>query len=243
MPLLDHFHAPLRDRRNWEGFHNRWAAAISDALNGKILPENYFADFQIHVGSSVEVDVGTFERERATDEAGNGNGGTALALQTWAPPTARTAIPSTFPDEIEVRVFRESGGATLVAAVELVSPGNKDRPEARRSFAAKCSAYLQRGIGLSVVDIVTERHANLHNELIELLGAGEEFHLSADSFLYATAYHPLRRSGREEIDWWAEPLAVGQALPTIPLPVRGLAILPLDLEATYMEARQRTRLG
>ena len=42
-------------------------------------------------------------------------------------------------------------GATLVAAIELVSPGNKDRPEARLAFAAKCVSYLTRGVGLIVV--------------------------------------------------------------------------------------------
>jgi hypothetical protein len=36
-----------------------------------------------------------------------------------------------------------------------VSPANKDRDETRRAFIAKCAAYLQRGIGLIVVDIRT----------------------------------------------------------------------------------------
>ena len=58
------------------------------------------------------------------------------------------------------------------AAIELVSPGNKDRPEARRAFAAKCAGYLTAGVGLVVVDIVTDRLANLHNELIELMRQG-----------------------------------------------------------------------
>src|SRR5438132_612698 len=204
MPLLDHFHPPLSDRRPWEGFHNWWAAQMADALNAAILPENYFADFQIHVGSSVEVDVGAFEKERVAGEAGNGNGGVAVALKAWAPPTARTAMPAVFPDEIEVRVFSASGGATLVAAVELVSPGNKDRPEARRTFAAKCAAYLQRGVGVIVVDIVTSRHANLHDELMALLSHGAGFTFPAPTPLYATAYRPARRQDRNEIDLWRE---------------------------------------
>jgi hypothetical protein len=33
MPLLDHFHPPLLGRWHWEGFHNQWAAAMSDSLN------------------------------------------------------------------------------------------------------------------------------------------------------------------------------------------------------------------
>jgi hypothetical protein len=45
------------------------------------------------------------------------------------------------------------------------------------------------------------------------------------------------------MDLWREPLAVGQPLPTLPLAVRGLGRLPVDLEATYSEARQRGRIG
>ena len=39
------------------------------------------------------------------------------------------------------------GGRTLVGAIELVSPGNKDRPVKRRLLAAKCATYLSRSIG------------------------------------------------------------------------------------------------
>ena len=60
-----------------------------------------------------------------------------------------------FPDDIEVQLYDLRDGKRLVAALELISPGNKDRAEARRAFGAKCVAYLQRGIGLVIVDIVT----------------------------------------------------------------------------------------
>jgi len=63
--------------------------------------------------------------------------------------------------------MEERDGLTLVAVIELVSPSNKDRAEARDAFADKYSAYLQRGIGLVVVDVVTTRQANLHDRLIE----------------------------------------------------------------------------
>ena len=90
-----------------------------------------------------------------------------------------------FPDDIEVQVFSTSTGATLVAAIELVSPGNKDRPETRGAFAAKCVSYLTRGIGLIVVDIVTNRLANLHNEVMTLLGQGAPFLLEPAATTYA----------------------------------------------------------
>jgi hypothetical protein len=242
MPLLDHFHPPLLGHRHWEGFHGRWAAAMSDALNER-LPAEYFAEFQVTVGTRVEVDVATFTESGTPQPPPGGGAATAVETEVWAPPAPVAVMPSLFPDDFEVQVFSSAAGPVLVAAIELVSPGNKDRDEARRAFAAKCSAYLQRGIGLIIVDIVTTRHANLHDELVELLGHADGFRFPTPTPLYATAYRPVHRQERNEIDLWREPLALGQPLPTLPLAVRGLASLPVDLEGTYMEARKRVRIG
>jgi hypothetical protein len=242
MPLLDHFHPPLLGHRHWEGFHGRWAAAMSDRLN-ESLPAEYYAEFQVTLGTRVEVDVATFSEDGVSEATRPNEGTTAVQTQVWAPPTPVAVMPALFPDDFEVHVFSSMAGPVLVAAIELVSPGNKDRAEARRAFAAKCAAYLQRGIGVIVVDIVTSRHANLHDELMALLGHGDGFTFPAPTPLYATAYRPAHRQERNEIDLWCEPLALGQPLPTLPLAVRGLASLPIDLEGTYMEARKRGRIG
>jgi hypothetical protein len=240
MPLLDHFHPPLSGQRHWEGFHGRWAAAMADALNESLPPE-YFAEFQVTVGTRIEIDVATFTEEVAPEARPNG-AATAVQTRVWSPPTPVAVLPAVFPDKFEVQVFSSAGGPALVAAIELVSPRNKDRDEARRAFVAKCAAYLQQGIGLIVVDIVTARHANLHDELMAFLGhtAGAAF--PTPTPLYATAYRPAHRQDRNEIDLWREPLALGQPLPKLPLAVRGLGYLPIDLEASYMEARKRSRI-
>ena len=142
-----------------------------------------------------------------------------------------------------MQVFASSGGATLVAAVELVSPGNKDRMDTRRAFAVKCANYLQQGVGLVIIDVVTERIANLHDELTTLMGLAAEFRFPATAELYAAAYRPVRRdAGGDQIEMWPEPLAVGRPLPVVPLALRGGPTVPLDLEAAYAEARQGSRL-
>jgi hypothetical protein len=151
-------------------------------------------------------------------------------------------MPATFPDDMEVQVYSSESGPVLVAAIELVSPGNKDRSETRFAFAAKCASYLQRGIGLIIVDIVTSHHANLHDELVALLQHDQSLAFSTPEPIYATAYRPAHRLEQNHIDLWREPLKVGRALPTLPLAVRGLSDLPINLEATYMEARRRGRI-
>ena len=58
MPLLDHFHPPLSDRRDWHSFHHAWATAIAVDLN-RTLPPDYFAEPFIQY--RLEIDVATLE--------------------------------------------------------------------------------------------------------------------------------------------------------------------------------------
>ena len=213
------------------------------SLNRGVLPPGYFAEAQVHVGSRVEVDVASFEDEGEKSSAEPDESGGGVAVARWAPPAATLVIPAVFPDEVEIQVFSTASGATLVAAIELISPGNKDRPEARRAFAAKCAGYLQMGIGLVIVDIVTGRQANLHDDLMRLLEQPETFRLAGESSLYTVAYRPVRRDpAGDVIEIWPVPLNLGQALPIMPLSLRNAMMVPLELDASYAEARQRSRL-
>src|SRR5262249_44918039 len=131
---------------------------------------------------------------------------------------------------------------TLVGAIELISPGNKDGPEERRAFAAKCASYLFQGISLVVIDIATNRRANLHNDTMRLIEAAAEMHLPEEVSLYAVAYRPVFRQDRPEIALWPETFALGATLPTLPLRLTGDLFVPVDFEATYQEACRRRRL-
>src|SRR5262249_40963344 len=95
MPLLDHFHPPVSERRGWEGFHGLWAAALVEKLNRDILADDYFADMQVHIGSAVEVDVATMEESA---RAGEGGVATAARPAVWTPPKTDLVIPTVFPD-------------------------------------------------------------------------------------------------------------------------------------------------
>jgi hypothetical protein len=242
VPLLDHYQAPLYPRHHWESFHARWATVIADTLD-RTLPRRFFAEVQTHLGTQVEADVAEFESppEAEDEPSANGPGG-GVAVQTYAPPAATMVMPALYPDDVEVQVRDARDDARLVAVIELVSPRNKDRPDARRIFASKCAAYLQRGIGVITVDLVTTRQANMHNELVRLLELEDRFQMPAEAWLTAVAYRPARRGTANEIDVWAVALAIGGTLPVLPLALLRHRAVPLDLEATYAEARQRARL-
>jgi hypothetical protein len=103
-----------------------------------------------------EVEVMTYEREGAqysplACEAGG------VATAVWAPSKPSLEIETTLSDydEYEVRIYGAHRRRLLVAAIELVSPANKDRPEHRNLFVAKCAALIQKGVAVSIVDTVT----------------------------------------------------------------------------------------
>jgi hypothetical protein len=241
MPLLDHFHPPLYPLHSWESFHSNWATRLADAI-GELLPPEFQVEEHIHAGR-LEIDVATYERSGATPTLPpNGVTAATLPARVWTPPAAALTMPAVFPDSFEVRIFSTTSGLTLVAVIELVSPGNKDRADERRAFVTKCASFLHRGVSLILVDIVTNRRANLHNEMIRLMQMPETFLVPETQDLYAIAYRPVLRQERPEIDLWTANFNIGDPLPTLPLRLTGDLFLPVDLEATYQEACRRRRL-
>jgi hypothetical protein len=101
---------------------------------------------------------------------------------------------------------------------------------------------LQRGIGLAIVDVVTERRANLHDELVQMMGLDEPYTFPMPTSTYAVAYRPQHRERNNQIDIWREALAIGAVLPTMTLALKGAYTIPLELETTYHEAMDRSGL-
>ena len=232
MPLLDHFHPPLKSLHQWGSFHNAWMTFLAADLNDD-LPARFFAAPSARFG--IEIDVAALERFR--DEF---NG--ASWTPKWEAPTATSTLPFAIAtDELEVLVHEDyPGEVRLVGAIEFVSPANKDRPETRDAFVSKCHGYLQKGIGLMIVDVVTDRHANLHDDLMARIAAGAA-ELGAN--LYATAYHPTGKRGEGQLAMWTESLALGAPLPTMPLWLYGGICVPARLEETYERTCRELRVN
>lgn len=234
MPLRDHFRPPLNERLSWQELHGQWPGSIVRQLR-TLLPPGYVAGPQLHSGSQAEIDVATFERDDAP-RAGLVTSGPATAV--WAPPRPSLAVETALDDhdEYEVRVYDARRGRTLVAAIEIVSPANKDRPEHRNAFVGKCAALLRRGVAVSVVDVVTVRPSNLYAELLEFVGHGDPALGDPPPPVYAAACRWVRRGGRAVLEGWSHALAAGQPLPTLPLWLGPDLAVPLDLERGYEQA-------
>ncbi len=105
MPLLDHFHPPLSERRRWSSFFNSWTTYLSSQLNA-LLPAGYVAEANVRFG--VEIDVATFEEPGAT-----------LPTTGWIAPPPRSSSPMELPGAVvEIGIFSKSGGLLLAGAIE-----------------------------------------------------------------------------------------------------------------------------
>jgi hypothetical protein len=240
-------HAPARSFSSaaaWsaplEGFHHAWATVIAQQLNQQTLPPGYFAESESSVGPELEIDVVTLELARPVRRR------ETLSHQEWAPSRPKITVKTEFAqlDSYEIRVYQELGGAGLRAAIELVSPANKDRAGSRRTFAAKCAGYLQHGLVLVIVDIVTSCSTNLHQGLFnvfEVKGRRPVWH--SPTGLYAIAYRAVTVRQAPRLEVWPEPLTLGKELPILPLWLWHDLYVTLRLENSYLTTCHSLRIS
>lgn len=231
MPLRDHFHPPHDDRFVWESIHGGWPMMMALQLK-KMLPSRYVTGVRVHLGAQVEIDAGAFDTTEQAFPAPISSNGSAYAP---AEPTLAVETDLLDTDEYEVQVFDTKRHRRLVAAVEIVSPANKDRPEKRLSFIGKCEAMLRKGVSVSIVDLVTYRHFNLYTELLALIGQTDPSMGDPPPATYAATCRWIARESKRVLQTWSHALAVGRPLPTLPVWLTEDFAVPLDLEATYEE--------
>ena len=239
MPLRDHFHSPVNDKHRWDAVHGQWPGEIVRTLFD-ILPPGFVAEPQVYHGAPFEVDVSMLEDNDRPSSLDERHGSTATKT---AAPTLVVPVDLSTLDEYEVKIFDVDRDRTLVAAIELVSPANKDRPETRKQFTHKVLTLLRQDVCVAIVDIVTNRQANLYCELLSQLNRADPSLGEPAPFLYAVtlrARKPLRK--QPMLDAWYFTLNLGQPLPTIPLWLSPELPIHLPLESNYSEVCRLLRI-
>jgi hypothetical protein len=128
-------------------------------------------------------------------------------------------------------------GDGTIAMIEVVSPGNKSSVLATRQFVEKSVNVLACGFHLLVVDLFppTSRDPEgLHGIIWGQLG-DDSFALPADkplTFASCVAGEPITA--------YAEPAAVGDVLPDMPLFLDGRIYVRVPLNLTYEQTWQRS---
>jgi hypothetical protein len=242
VPLRDHFRPPVSHLLPWATLHAGWAASLVENLNGRWLPAGYVAGERSFSGNHPEIDIATWETPLVAAPAPGNGPATATAVAVYAVPEPdHTAIlreelaPAT-----DILIHDEN--RTLVAAIELVSPSNKDRPRERTAFAAKVASYVMGGVCVVILDVVTPRRSNLHDAVCDALELPDDVRMAGRPTTYAVTYRPKTADHTLAVDVWARELVVGQPVPTMPLRLTGDTFVPLELEETYADACRKRKL-
>jgi hypothetical protein len=244
MPLRDHFRPPISKRSSWEGFYGGWPGVIVAELEPR-LPARLVAEPRVHLGTYYK--IGDQPLEPGCQEqpliACKHEATVGIATASQARPAPTLTMDAEFPEQYayEVLIFDLEPDRRLVAAVEIVSPANKDRPESRQLFVAKCFNLLRHDVCVSMIDLVTIRQFNLYCELLALLD------LSDPSFdppppMYAVTCRKRGDGRQTKLDVWSRPLTLGQPLPSLPVWLSETETVTLDLETSYEETCRVLRI-
>jgi hypothetical protein len=238
MPLRDHFRPPTTKYGSWTSLHGMWPAILVQQLR-KQLPPGFVSAPRVQLGPYFEIDIATLEKDDPSTSPGASVGNTGTTV-TLAPPRPTWAIETDIPeeDEFAVEIYSADVERQLVAVIEIVSPANKDRPESRRAFVGKCAALLRKGVAVSIVDLVTIRHANLYSEMMTFIGHPDPTLGPEAPLIYAssTRWTPNESGDRARLAAWSCPMQVGEPLPTLPLWLTDTQSVSLDLERCYESA-------
>jgi hypothetical protein len=234
MPLHD-----WKDERGWDGVHLLWLSELVRWLRPR-LPEG----FRAYVGSVPALTVEST------------NGRPDLQVRRWQPeppgPVQETAASLLEPDLEGVATFtfdphraiHIDHHGCLVAAIELVSPRNKDRREAKESYSSRYLGYLRQGVHLLLVDLLPRP---VGFSFLDVVGTALGLPIPATPAPFAVSFRvgdPIPNGNAESpvIGVWHRALQPGQPLPTLPLALTSRQRILIDLEQTYRAACEQAYL-
>lgn len=225
----------------FHAFHHHWISVLDTTLNG-LLPAGYYS-LPEQVAGLGKPDVLALQlnppnappEPTANGSHGPSGSGGGIAVAT-APPKARYTDQT---DEASIVrktksvVIRHTSGHRIVALVEIISPGNKGSTSEVESLVEKAVQFLQNGVHLVILDLFPPgpRDPQGLHPLIWSQFKAVDFALPPDKPLTLAAYAAgaIKRS-------FVEPVAVGDALPELPLFLTPDTYILVPLDATYRDA-------
>lgn len=214
-------------------FHLEWVGAIARALNAGLLPSDHYALAE-QITTGWQPDVLTLRgptRERFS-KTGPPIG---IALASL-PPNVQFRV-KTEADLYAVAaksiVIRHTSRHQIIAVLEVVSPGNKSSQRRLDAFVDKAEQLLRASIHLLVIDLFPPGRRDpqgIHKAIWDQF-TDDDFQLPLGKPLTLAAY-----IGGEAPEAFIEPVAVGDALPDMPLFISPEVYIQAPLDATYQSA-------
>jgi hypothetical protein len=225
------------DAGTFHSFHSAWITHLMGRLNGGVLPRGYYALSEPDASGPIP-DVLTLHRPDPSPipDPPPREGGIALAD---APPRIGrklTADPkAVYRARRRTLTIRHASGHRIVAFLEIVSPGNKDRTASVQDLVNKVDAALMQGIHVMIVDLFPPGRFDpqgLHGAVWARYGM-EEYVVPTDRPLTVCSCRAAA-----PVDASIEHLTFGDPLPEMPLFPDAETYINVPLELTYETAFQ-----
>ena len=229
-------------------FHQRWIGVITDVLNQRLLPTDYYALAE-QQGAGFEPDVLTLKASERPEQdedhlptpsasrSGNGLGdepavGGVLVAEPCVRITAETDLEF-YRRKQNVVAVRHASGDRLVSIVEIVSKGNKSGRKAFDDFVRKAAEFLSHEIHILILDLQPPSARDpqgIHGAIWDEV-AGQEYARPTDKPLTLASYESGAR-----VCAFIEPVQIGDSLISMPLFLSPGRYVAVPLEETYRVA-------
>lgn len=215
----------------FHAFHHGWIEELSRGLNGGVLPSDYYALPEQRVGGPIPdvltLQLGSSDSSRADDHGG--------AADAQSPPktriTQRTELDA-YARKANRIVVRHRHGQ-VVAVVEILSPRNKASQAEFRNFVEKTAELIRQGVHVLVIDLFPPGKRDplgVHKAIWDQFEE-TDIELPKGKRLTLASYD----AGAECVAY-VEFVAVGDALPEMPLFLTHEIYVPAPLDETYHSA-------
>lgn len=222
-------------------FHHAWIEEIKRALNGGLLPDDFYALAEQKTAQGIP-DVLTLQSTAplpmVTDSVENTEDDSSPEVNVLLAPPEVALTDETdaifYASKQKHVVVRHVSGDEVIAVIEVVSRGNKNSQYAFDSMIKKSLDLLNQGIHLLLLDLHPPGPRDpegLHTALWTAL-SGKEI-AKPDKPLTLAAYEAVNEGYTKA---YVEPIRVGDELPNMPVFLRPGAHVPLPLEGTYQRA-------
>ncbi|ETX04157.1 DUF4058 family protein [Candidatus Entotheonella palauensis] len=219
----------------WRSFHNHWIVRLVEYLNADVLPSGFQArPTELIIG--IEPDL---LRLQDSDQPETDR---QISSQSTLGEATTTAVLPPPAERPMVGIYSAYDTNRIVAVIELVSPGNKDGPEAVKHFVEKALFLLQEGVHVMVIDVIRLPRQAMRRPILKRLGLNDE----GDSHqIWVSSYCSLPDSEPQphlKVREWAHTVDVNASLPDLPLFLRtDQQWVMVDLESTYQATLQAGR--
>jgi hypothetical protein len=220
-------------------FHAEWLVQMKHALNGGVLPRDYYALAE-QIAGDRNPDVLTLQQPVAAELSGKSrrkpksrSGSTVAEMALPKVGVHSKVLPKWWARYRKNSIaIRHVSDHRIVAVLEIVSPGNKSDKEAIKAFTHKARTLIAAGIHLTIVDLFppTRRDPKGVHPVI-WGGTQRDFRFNSSRPLTCVSY-----IAGDQPAAFVETTAVGDRLPDVPIYLTSEQCVLVPLEKSYLAA-------